>query len=82
MHLSRSFGWIIQWDQPVIFNAMAFGPMLRRDMGREWADVPQAKVKGCRSFHGWVAFGSRQARVVAVVVIIGQILGDVVVFGI
>jgi len=24
--------------------------------------------QGCRSFHGWVAFGSRHARVVAVVV--------------
>jgi len=24
---------------------MGFSPMLRRDVGREWADVPQAKVK-------------------------------------
>jgi hypothetical protein len=24
---------------------MVFSPMLRRDVGREWADVPEADVK-------------------------------------
>jgi hypothetical protein len=48
--LSRSFCWIIQWDQPVIFNAMAFSPMLRRDVGCKWADVPQSKVKDVGHF--------------------------------
>jgi len=29
---------------------MAFGPMLRCDVGREWADVPQAKVEDVGHF--------------------------------
>ena len=29
---------------------MAFSPMLRRDVGREWTDVPQAKVEDVGHF--------------------------------
>ena len=36
--------------------------------------------QGCRSFQGWVALLRRETGVIFVIIILGQILGDVVVF--
>ena len=41
----RRFGRVIKRNQAVIINAVALCPVLRRKVGREWSDMPQAEVE-------------------------------------